>query len=133
MGVGVFPVFNPNIPEAVFDSDGKVLAVEFGALEAVSIDIGVRPFSSFGDNRPVPDDFDGDPDDLKEELGEFDGWFAPSDGIAVFSALAAQIRENSGVSRAFRDSDHVVGELECLISSLKIADSKNALFHLEMW
>ena len=133
MGVGIFPVFNPNVANAEFDTDGKVLASEFEALDELSTTLGIRLFSSFGDNRPVPDGFDGDPDELYDVMGEFDEWYSASDGIAAFSALAKTIRDDQIAAKLFREPEFVIDELKCLVSCLKVAESAKANFHLELW
>jgi hypothetical protein len=66
----VVPAFDPPIEGLVFDRDGKLLLREHEALDGIAIEHGLTPFSDFGDNREVPADFDGDPDELQELLGE---------------------------------------------------------------
>ena len=132
MGVGIFPVFKPNVPQATFNTDGKVLAAEFGALDDLAGELGLPSFSSFGDNRPFPDDFDGDPEDYFDELEPFDEWFAASQGISVFSALAESIGTDTSAAALFRDPEDVLFELQCLVSCLQVAQEQGASFHLEL-
>ena len=61
MGLGVYPVFQPRVPEAKFRNDGKLLLQEYEKLDELAVKLGLKRFSSFGDNREIPEDFDGDP------------------------------------------------------------------------
>ena len=132
MGVSVFPVFNPATPAARFESDGKVLAHEFAELDELASDLGIRLFSSFGAQRPIPESFDGDLDDLDEVLDFFDEWYSAAEGIEVVTALASRIATDPASARLFRNPADVVYELGELEKCLRIADQTNARFHLEL-
>lgn len=133
MGVGIFPVFYPDIQGVDFDTDGKVLAQSFETLDELAGNLGIRLFSSFSDNRPVPNGFDGDPDELLEMNGEFDEWFSSAEGAAVASRLVQAIRSNPNFAKLFPDPERLVMELETLQTCLNAAESAGAKFHLEFW
>lgn len=125
MGIGIFPIFKSPVPGAGFDGDGKVLAAEFQILDDLAVRAGVRPFTSFGDNRAVPPGFDGDPDELEELMGEWDEWFSATDGLRTVDALITAL----GSTAENRD---LVEELSELRRCLNAAARAGVEFRLEM-
>lgn len=125
MGIGIYPVFLPDVPNASFLGDGKLLAAEFQRLDDIARAADVRPFTSFGDNRPVPEDFDGDPDELEDLLGEWDEWFSPADGLHTLDALIAALASDP-------DADDLLYEVNELARCLRVAAAAGAQFRLEM-
>src|SRR5206468_1733948 len=105
MGLLVLPVFNPPL-EASHPTTGEVLARAFDALDRIADDYGLLHFTAFGDTRPVPEGYDGSPDDLDELLdelyGECDDWYDPAVGISAFRALVECIRANRSAARRLR-------------------------------
>jgi hypothetical protein len=126
MGIGIFPLFKTRVDGTQFGSDGKVLAAEFELLDELAQKLAVRPFTSFGDNRAVPDDFAGDPDELEDLLGPWDEWFRASDGLVTVEAL---LKELSAERPA---GDALVGDLEELRRCLQRAAEESVEFRLEM-
>lgn len=88
MGVGIYPAFNRPVDEAAFDCEGKALARSFEALDA---EMGLPGLSSFGDTRSIPEDFDGDPNELDEVVGPWDEWFPIADGLRTIDGLIAAV------------------------------------------
>jgi hypothetical protein len=132
MGVGIYPVFNPPVPGAGLASDGKLLARNFEALDAIAAAAGLPTFSSFGDNRPIPAGFEGDPDELDDALGPFNEWFPAADGLRVVEGVSAAISSGAAGVQSLRSRDQVVGELRDLAACLRPAAERGARFRLEL-
>lgn len=132
MSLGIYPVFEPKIAEAKFGVLGETLASSFERLDEIAERHGLIPFTAFRDNREVPADFDGSPDDLEELLGPFNEWFDPESGAKAFEALADLIKSNREEAKRFQYPQDVVEELEELVRVLRIAEKRNARFRLEM-
>lgn len=71
MSLGIFPVFQPPLIGTKFEGLGEAIAANLKAIESIARSARLTSLAAFGDNRPVPDDFGGDPDDLAEILGEW--------------------------------------------------------------
>lgn len=132
MGAEVFPVFNPRIAAASFDADGKLLLREHAALDSIARDLGLAPFTSFGDNRGVPDDFDGDPDELDEVLGEWDEWFSIDDGLKTIDGLIQAIENDADMAARIEEPDYIRADLQELAKCLQIARTQCDQFRLEV-
>jgi hypothetical protein len=132
MSLGIYPVFRPKLPAAQFRVLGEVLAAECMTLHSIAEANGIASITSFGDNREIPDNFDGTPEELDELLGPFDDWYEADDAIAAFDAMLELIRTNPYETRAIDDPDNVAKELEELVRVLTIAHRSGSLFHLEM-
>ena len=92
----------------------------------------LRPFTCFGNNRPIPDDFDGDPAELAVVMGESDEWFDPAEGRAAIHALATYIKGNRKIARKITGAKTVILELEDLVRVLVAAEAEDVQFRLEM-
>ena len=132
MGAEVFPVFNPRVSAASFDADGKLLLREHEALDSIANDLNLTPFTAYGDNRDVPADFDGDPDELDGNLGEWDGWFWIDDGLKTIDGLVNAIKNDPDMAGRLEDPDYIRSDLEDLATCLRIAQEKNAQFRLDI-
>lgn len=132
MSIEIFPVFNPDLPAAVFDAEGKVLTAGMDELDRLAAELDVPLLSSFADNRPIPDAFEGDPTDLDEDLGEWEEWFSPADALGSIDALLQAIRENPDTAGRLQDVEFVVHDLSALRHCLGIAAAAGALFRLEV-
>jgi hypothetical protein len=132
MSLGIYPVFEPELQGTKFDSLGSALAANFEALDKIAGAAKLTKFTAFADNRPVPDDFDGDPDELAEVMGEWTEWFDPATGQAAMQALAKQIKGNPKAAKLLNDPAGVVAELEEMVRVLRIAVDQNVGFRLEM-
>jgi hypothetical protein len=125
MSVGIYPVFNPRVRGVVFGRDGKSLARAVHSLDAIARAGGLTPLSGFMDNRPVPEEFDGDPDELGELLGPWEEWFPIAEGIRTVEGMLTAITSTVG-------NAEIVDELEGLASCLHAAGSGATLFRLEL-
>ena len=132
MSVGIYPVFNPRVPEAQFGALGEVLAANLEDIERIAATYAIPGLSSFGDRREVPPDFNGSPDDLERLLGPRDDWYEASDGKAAFQALAEIIVNDPEVAANLEEAGVVVAELEELARVLEIAEQRGAEFRLEV-
>ncbi|OWK38069.1 hypothetical protein [Fimbriiglobus ruber] len=132
MSLGIYPVFNPELMGTKFDALGERLAVNFEALDQTACSAGLTPFTAFADNRTVPEDFEGDPEDLADVMGEWTEWFDPAEGQAVMQAIAGHIKANPTAAEQLDDPDEVVAELEELARVLAAAAVEGARFRLQM-
>ena len=132
MSMGIYPVFNPKLTGAKYGALGEALAANFRALDQIARAAKLTPFTAFADNRPVPEDFDGDPDELADAMGEWTEWFDPAAGRAAVLALAERIRTSRGAAKRLEDPDGVVAELEEMARVLGVAAAEGVRFRLEM-
>ncbi len=132
MSLGIYPVFERSLPDVQTSLTGDMLAEHFEELDEITEEAGLTPFTSFADNRPIPDDFDGDPEDLADLLGEWDEWFDSAEGYKALQALANHIKTDSRAANRLQDADSVVAELEDIATSLAQAATQGVRFRLEM-
>jgi hypothetical protein len=132
MSLGIYPVFEPKLTGTAFDALGEVLASNFEALDKIARSAKLTPFTAFADNRPVPDDFDGDPDELAAVLGEWTEWFDPAEGREAMQALAGHIKTSPKAAKRLGGADEVVAELEEMARVLGVAAAQGARFRLQM-
>ena len=132
MGAGLWPAFEPALERVTPHCDGKLVLRACEALDALSQQSGVPRFTSFADSRPVPDGFEGDPDDLADLLGPWSAWFQVEDGIACFVTLADTIRAGE-LSHDIDDAEGVADELRDLVRCLSEAKAAGRTrFRLEL-
>lgn len=126
MSWGIYPTFRPELPEAEFDCDGAALFETLDDLDRLAEAVGVRPIGSFGDNRPVPEDFDGEPEELDELLGPWEEWFSAAEGLRTAAGLLTALRDEA------EQDEELVEELQCLADCLRTAVDRGAEFRLEV-
>jgi len=132
MSLGIYPVFEAELKGTKFHALGEVLAANFEALDKIARSARLTPFTAFADNRPIPDDFDGDPDELAEVMGEWTEWFDPAEGRSAMLALADHIKTNPKASRRLDEPDRVLTELEEMARVLGVAAAQGVRFRLAM-
>lgn len=132
MSLGIYPVFNPRVPEAVFDGLGESLAAEIEALDRLADEHGLVRLASFTDTRQVPEDFDGPPEELEKVMGPWEDWFSCRDGQLACEALAHLVTTDTAVSRALETPEAVVAELLSIGRALAVGEAHHARFRLEM-
>src|SRR5712692_2705452 len=132
MSKGIYPVFEPKLTGTKFDALGEVLAANFKALDKIARAARFSPFTAFADNRPIPGDFDGDPDELAEVMGEWTEWFDAAEGQAAIQALADHIRASAKAAKRLDDPDGVVEELREMARVLEVAAKQGVRFRLQM-
>jgi hypothetical protein len=130
VGAEIFPVFDRCVASASFDRDGKLLLREIDALDTICRDLSLTQFSSFGDNREIPADFSGEPEDLKEVLGESDEWFEIDDGLKTIDGLVRAIAKSPETAVPLENPEEVRSDLEALADCLRAARSANVRFRL---
>lgn len=131
MSVGLIPVFSAECA-ATFDALGEALAAELDELEHAAGEAGLTPFGAFADQRVVPEEFGGSPDDLDELLGPCEDWFEPEAGAAAVERLLRFIQSADGSQVALEDRPAIVAELNALRSCLKKAARTNVKFRLTL-
>ncbi len=132
MSLGIYPVFEPKLVGTKFHGLGEVLIANIDALEGIAESVGLMPLTAFADNRPIPDDFDGDPEELDEIMGEWTEWFEPSEGLAATQSLADYIKSNPEAAEQLDDPGEVVDELEEMVRVLGVAALEGIQFRLHM-
>lgn len=132
MSLGIYPVFQPSLQGAKFEADGDALASNFETLDKIARAAMLTPITAFADNRPIPDDFDGDPDELAEAMGEWTDWFDAADGQQAMQNLANYIRTDAKSVKRLNGPDEVVEELTEMARVLAVAANQGVRFRLEM-
>ncbi len=132
MSLGIYPEFDPNLRGTKFDALGEVLGANLEVLDKIARSAKLTPCTAFADNRPIPDDFDGDPDELAEVLGEWTEWFDPAVGQAAMQALADHIKASPKAAKRLDGSAGVVEELEEMARVLGVATTQRVRFRLQM-
>ena len=132
MSLGIYPEFKPELKSDKFDCLGESLAFSFQKLDQITAEVKLTPFSAFADNRPVPEDFDGDPEALLESMGEWNEWFDPAFGRDAIGKLVEHIKATPKAKRRLKYADAVVAELEELVRVLDEAVNQGVKFRLRM-
>jgi len=132
MAPGIFPIFDKIIDEAIFKIDGKVLLREHQKLDEISVYLGLPRFSSFGDNREIPEGFDGTPDEFEEMIPPFNEWFDVEKGLETVNLIIYGINNNIEIRQKFKIPDILLEELHELSKCLTKAMKYNAKFRLEI-
>lgn len=130
MGVGIYPAFNPPVPEAHLGSDGKLLAEHLETLDQLAEVAGVSPLSSFTDQRePVAEE---DILDLDEFMAFWDEWFAASEGRRTVKGILSVLRDPSNPARLTGEAIYLPRQLEKLLHCLRLAEAHGAQFRIEV-
>lgn len=129
MSLGLIPIFSPE-GAGSFEGLGEALAQDLEALEELAYSAGLTPLSAFADQRDIPEDFAGDPEELDELLGPCTDWFDSALGADAVDALRAGIDSRAGRAIAFEESEGVVEELTALAACLRRAALGGAKFRL---
>lgn len=132
MSLAIYPVFETDLKGTRFESSGEALAANFEALEKIAKSAKITPLTAFADNRPIPEDFDGDPDELDEVMGECTEWFDSTLGQVSMQRLADYFKGNQKAAKRLEDPSWVVTELEELARVLGVAAGQGVKFRLEM-
>lgn len=132
MSLSIYPEFEHKLAGTKFGPHGEVLAANFEALDEIARSANLTPFTAFADNRPVPNNFDDDPDELAEVLGEWNEWFDPAIGQAAMQALAELIKASPEAAKRLDETGTVFAELEEMARVLGIATKQGIRFRLQM-
>lgn len=132
MSLGIYPIFQPELRNARFEALGESLAANFEALDHIAVALDLNPFTGFSENREIPEDFDGPPEELDELLGPCDEWFNAAGGKSSIQALLEGIKSTRKLARKLREPDSVLSELDELVRILTIAEEQGARFRLEI-
>ncbi len=132
MSLGIYPVFQPDLASTKFDALGEVLASNLDALDQIALWAKLSPLTAFADNRPIPENFDGDPDELDEVSGEWTERFDPTEGRAAIQALVGYIKASPKSAQRLDGADVVVAELEEMARVLGAAAAQGVRFRFHM-
>lgn len=133
MSLGFWPVFERRLEAASFQGLGEVLASNCETLHKIAKLANLTPFAAFADNRPIPDDFAGDPDELAEAMGEWTDWFEAAEGQTAMRDLANHIKADRSAAARLDGAEQVVAELEELAQVLGAAAAEGVRFRLELF
>lgn len=119
---------NPDIPLPNAGVYSEELIESLDELEEVAEENNLTSLSAFG--RQIPDDYDGNPNDIEKILGPWEEWFAPEDGIMVVTALMTAL--TYGEDPVYDDDDCLLHVLRGLRSDFEIIKEQGAKFRLEV-
>lgn len=74
-------------------SGGELLMAELERLDELAVQAGLRPIASWADDREIPEDFDGDPDELEELMGPNPIWHTSPEALAQWRELQALLTD----------------------------------------
>ncbi|MFO0826455.1 MAG: hypothetical protein U0792_25605 [Gemmataceae bacterium] len=129
MSLGIYPVFQPKLTSTKFDALGELLAANCEELDNIARVAKLTPLTAFADNRTISDEFDGDPDDLAEVMGEWTEWFEPAEGRTAIHALADHIKASPKAANRLIEAGGLVEELSRV---LRMAAMEGVRFRLQM-
>lgn len=132
MGLTIYPEFEQEIPEIQRETTGEMLAAFCYDLDEIAEMAGLVPIGRFADNREVPDDFDGDPDELDQVMEEWTEWFPSEEGLAAFTTLSTYLKEHPSAAGPTSHIPEVVLELDDCARQIKVAAEKGIRFRLQM-
>jgi hypothetical protein len=139
MGLCMTPVFDPAVPEAEYDGDGKGLARFAVDLDELAEANGLTPLTAFlGYFEDVPQGIDdsGEAEDQFPVIG-MDEWYASNDGLRTATGLIQALESDPGVAPRLSDSsyppDSILEELKELERCLGIAASQGVRFRMMPW
>lgn len=132
MSLLIYPVFNPDVPDVECEYTGEILGNEFEALDELALEFELTSILEYGDNRPLPEDFEGDADEVAEVLGPREDWYDCTTGKKTCEALASLIESDPAAAEALEDPEGVAAELRDIARALAVAASKGAKFRLEL-
>jgi hypothetical protein len=131
--VALYPEFQPKVANSAYGDEGKVLLSEMDVLSKLAVDAGVKLLMAFGDNREIPEGFDGDPDELEDLMGPFDEWFPATEGLASVEGILALVRSTKKIKWVRYDRDTVMGALELVRDWLNDGAKVKAKFRFEVY
>ena len=129
MGIGIFPAFNPPLPDVGLQSDGKFLEKMLYTLDRLAASNRVSPLSAYMDHHePDPED---DLFDLDEFMAGWDEWFPAADGLQTVDGLLASLSPS-----AVGGSDEIVADLRKQLLDLRrclsVAAERGSRFRIEV-
>jgi hypothetical protein len=127
----LYPVFE-HATRVSGKTTGEFLAAFVDELETAADTLGLTPLSAFADSRPVPEGFDGDPDELEELMGPCQEWFEPADGQQAVAALLDGMEADPEAFQLDDAREGVECELRDLAGILRQAASESVRFRLEL-
>lgn len=129
MSLGLIPIFSREF-SGNFGELGEALALELETLEQLAVEVGLTPLSAFADQRQVPGDFDGSPEELDALMGPCRDWFDAAAGADAVDAVRGSIDSPAANAIEFEAREAVVDELTALAACLRKAALTGARFRL---
>jgi hypothetical protein len=127
MGQLLFPVFEKPIDTPATKTTGELLAASLDEVEAIAEEQEIPGLFAFGDQREIPDDFEGNPDELDEVMGPCTDWYDAKAGASAMRALGKLL-----VKSGMADAKELSEELEDLAVLLEAAAVKGVRFRLDL-
>ena len=132
MSMGIYPVFKPELDTAEFDGLGYVLLANLGTLNEIAESAKLTHITHYADNRPIPEDFEGDPDELAEIMGEWTDWFDPNEGKRTVQALVDHLKASRRAAKRLARVQDIIAELEAMARMLAVASLAGVRFRLKI-
>jgi hypothetical protein len=132
MSFAVCPVFDGELDISYSQFSGENLALDLEALEQTAQQKKLTSLMEFGDNREIPADFAGDPDELGALLGPFDQWFDAAKGSQAIQTLATEIASDPAASDRLDSPCDTLAELQALAEILEAAHRAGRRFRLQL-
>lgn len=131
MTIGLFLRFHPGGPKWDTSFYGIMTLKYYEILDDLAVEIGVTPLSGFGDNRMVPEGFDGTPDELDALLGPSDAWFDASAALSSLQQLRANLDRREADIPA-EDRSILAAEIDELLPSLAVAATRGVRIQFDV-
>jgi hypothetical protein len=127
MSFCVHPIFKKKTFSYEFETTGEHLGAALDRLDELAEKAGVPVLAEFdGSHAEVPEDFDGDPEDLELPPAEWT-WFDPNAALPTVDALLDGVRRSK--SKAKKNAA-LLEELEELRASLIAAAKARTKFQI---
>ena len=126
----VFPVFQKKAFPSPLRSTGEHIGAALELLDSWAEEADVPTLGEFdGSHGEVPEDFDGDPDELELPRSKWK-WFSPEKGIASIAVMIEKARESKSKARLKKVTDPkaLLVELEDLKQALEQATKAKTKF-----
>lgn len=134
MKLTLFALFEPSGPGAFMRKLEIHAAVldELNELENLADECGVERLSAFGDNRELPEDFEGDPEEWSATLEPFEEWFGCDEGRKAVKGLLNAVCKNRRLAGRFDNWIDLEIALIDLEHELARGESERTRFRLEL-
>lgn len=134
MSRGIYPFFDPPLPDVRFYSDGKAVIEHLAVLEDLAAVQGLVPLSTFMDPRKLTEDDRGAisiqapaTDDTWEQ------WFAVEAGSSAVETLLNALWKDDDLQASLHDASRVLEELEFLAATLRTGKLRSSRFRFELY
>jgi hypothetical protein len=130
VGFGIYPIFDKKALRSPIESTGEALGAALELLEEWAERAGVPALTEFdGMHMEVPEDFDGDPEDLELPREEW-RWFDPNEGLVSIKVFLSKAAKSKARVKRVVDPQHLLDDLESLKAALEKAATTGAKFQI---